>query len=227
MAADLNAATRGVSGARATKRGAKLIADLVAVIVASPLAGLYWLLASLAPTRRETTFQAFGQFVSLWPGLPGDFLRRAFYRLTLAECAADCSIQFGTLIVVPDVHVGHGVYIGVYGNIAHCRIGDDTLLGSNVTVLSGNRQHHIDRVDIPIRHQGGTHRTVSIGRDVWIGNGAIILHDVGDHAVVAAGAVVTKPVEPWAIVGGNPARVLGHRDGAATPQPMTSGTDTS
>lgn len=229
MAASLTPVPAGASGARAARRGAKLIADVVALIVAAPLGVLYALLASLAPSRRETTFQAFGQFVSLWPGLPGDYLRRAFYRLTLAGCAPDCSIQFGTLIVVPEVHIGHGVYIGVHGNIAHCRIGDDTLLGSNVTILSGNRQHHFDRVDIPIRHQGGSHRTVSIGRDVWIGNGAIVLHDVGDHAVVAAGAVVTKPVEPWTIVGGNPARVLGRRDGApaAMPQPMTSVTETS
>ena len=58
---------------------------------------------------------------------------------------------------------------------------------------------------------------VVIGHDVWIGDGAIILpgRSVGTGAVVAAGAVVTKNVEPYAIVAGNPARVVRQRFSAA------------
>lgn len=54
---------------------------------------------------------------------------------------------------------------------------------------------------------------VRIGHDVWIGTAALILDGVsiGSGAVIAAGAVVTKDVEPYAIVGGNPARVVRHR----------------
>jgi phosphonate metabolism protein (transferase hexapeptide repeat family) len=54
---------------------------------------------------------------------------------------------------------------------------------------------------------------VTIGHDVWIGRSAIILagRTVGSGAVVAAGAVVTKDVEPYTIVGGNPARVIRRR----------------
>lgn len=54
---------------------------------------------------------------------------------------------------------------------------------------------------------------VVVGHDVWIGHGAVILagKSVGTGAVVAAGAVVTKDVEPYAIVGGNPARVIRRR----------------
>jgi phosphonate metabolism protein (transferase hexapeptide repeat family) len=57
-----------------------------------------------------------------------------------------------------------------------------------------------------------SHR-VSIGNDVWIGHAAIVLpgRSVGDGAVVAAGAVVTKDVAPYAIVAGNPARVIRQR----------------
>ncbi len=54
---------------------------------------------------------------------------------------------------------------------------------------------------------------VSIGHDVWIGHGAIILagRSIGTGAVVAGGAVVTKDVEPYTIVAGNPARVIRRR----------------
>jgi len=51
---------------------------------------------------------------------------------------------------------------------------------------------------------------VTIGRNVWIGRGAVLLPGVtiGDHAVVAAGAIVTKDVPAAAVVAGNPARVV-------------------
>jgi acetyltransferase-like isoleucine patch superfamily enzyme len=67
----------------------------------------------------------------------------------------------------------------------------------------------------------GYHATggdVVIGNDVWLGSGCMILSGVtiGDGAVVAARAVVTKDVEPYAIVGGNPARLIRHRFDAAT-----------
>jgi acetyltransferase-like isoleucine patch superfamily enzyme len=209
------ATVQAAGSTRAAPRALKLAADVLALVGAAPLVAVYRLVAGLAPARRDAAFQACSQLVSLCPGGPGDVLRRAFYRMTLARAAPDCSIHFGTILATPEVEIGSGVYIGANCNVAHCRIGDDTLLGSNVMILSGSRQHHFDRLDVPIRHQGGSHRTLAIGRDVWIGNGAIVLDDVGDHAIVAAGAVVTKPVAALTIVGGNPARVIGRRDSAA------------
>lgn len=187
--------------------------DAVALVLVLPFVGLHALL-KLVARRPDPLFQAFSQFFSLAPGLPGDYLRRAFYRLTIHSCAEECSIQFGTIFATSGVSIGYGVYLGANCNIGHCTIGDDTLLGSNVTILSGKRQHNFARLDVPIRFQGGEYRSVSIGRDVWIGNGAIVLEDIGDQAVVAAGAVVVKPVEPRSIVGGNPATVIGYRASA-------------
>ena len=56
-------------------------------------------------------------------------------------------------------------------------------------------------------------KRVKIGHDVWIGRSAIVLPgvEIGNGAVVGAGAVVTRPVPPYAIVAGNPARILRHR----------------
>ncbi|WP_091356637.1 DapH/DapD/GlmU-related protein [Microbacterium sp. LKL04] len=55
--------------------------------------------------------------------------------------------------------------------------------------------------------------SVQIGRDVWIGAGAIVVGgvEIGEGAVVAAGSVVTRSVEPYSIVGGNPARAIRQR----------------
>ena len=120
---------------RAAPRSLKRAADVVAIVAAAPLVGLYRLVA-LVPRRRDAAFQACSQLVSLWPGVPGDFLRRAFYRMTLTAAAEDCAISFGTILATPEVEIGSGVYIGANCNVAHCRIGDDTLLGSNVMILS-------------------------------------------------------------------------------------------
>jgi acetyltransferase-like isoleucine patch superfamily enzyme len=64
-----------------------------------------------------------------------------------------------------------------------------------------------------IREQPVCSRGITIGKDVWIGARAGITDGVtiGDHAVVAMGAVVTRDVEPWQIVAGVPARPIGDR----------------
>ncbi|MFT3848009.1 MAG: CatB-related O-acetyltransferase [Propionivibrio sp.] len=64
-----------------------------------------------------------------------------------------------------------------------------------------------------IKEFGGTRGNVTIGNDVWLASGCTILSgvNVGDGAVVAARAVVARSVEPYAIVAGNPARVIGWR----------------
>jgi carbonic anhydrase/acetyltransferase-like protein (isoleucine patch superfamily) len=90
-------------------------------------------------------------------------------------------------------------------------IGEDCLLAPHVTVVSEN--HKYDNAGETIRTQGETRARTTIGNDVWIGAGAVILGGacIGDGAVVAAGAVVRGNVEPFDIVGGVPARVIGRR----------------
>ena len=204
---------RNVLRLRSAPGAAKRILDALATLIVLPWLLGYRVSVGIMPSRRESLFQSYSLRLSLRPGITGMFLRRAFYRRTLSKCARESAIGFGTTFAVPDVEIGEGVSIGNYCNIGQVSIGDDTLIGPNVQILSGKHQHTFDRLDIPIRHQGGYRTRVHIGRDVWIGNHAIVLEDVADQAVVAAGAVVNKPVPPRAMVAGNPARFIRERGG--------------
>jgi acetyltransferase-like isoleucine patch superfamily enzyme len=88
-------------------------------------------------------------------------------------------------------------------------IGDYTFCGQNVSIVTGTHNYHAlgaDRMrDIP---QSG--QDIVIGKGVWIGSNAVILGPcvVGDNAIIAAGAVVTKDVDANVIVAGVPAKVI-------------------
>jgi maltose O-acetyltransferase len=84
--------------------------------------------------------------------------------------------------------------------------GDDVSIGPEASILTLG--HDPQSPEFALR--GGE---VTIGDRVWIGYRALVLPGVsiGEGAVVAAGAVVTKSVEPYTIVGGNPARLIGQR----------------
>jgi len=91
------------------------------------------------------------------------------------------------------------------------RIGDDVMFGPNVVLRASN--HNFRDRNLRINEQGHSGGTIVIEDDVWIASNCVILTNVtvGAHAVVAAGAVVTKDVPPYAIVGGVPARIIGQR----------------
>ena len=90
-------------------------------------------------------------------------------------------------------------------------IDDDVLVGPAVQIPSGPHLHGTDRLDIPIREQPGTPIRITIGRDSWLGAGSIILADIAEQTVVAAGSVVTKPHPPKTILAGIPAKVIKQR----------------
>lgn len=103
---------------------------------------------------------------------------------------------------------GLGVNCSVHGPL---KIGDNVMMGPNVTILT--HTHNIERTDIPMGQQGMRVAEVVIGNDVWIGMRVIIMPGVkvGDGAVIGAGAVVTKDVPAFAVVGGVPARIIKFR----------------
>lgn len=96
------------------------------------------------------------------------------------------------------------------------RLGDDVRIAYQAHLIGFG--HGIDDTTRPIAEQPLDSRGIVVGDDVWIGAGAIVLDGVtlGAHCVVGAGAVVTHDVPAWAVVAGNPARVL--RDRRAPPR---------
>lgn len=110
---------------------------------------------------------------------------------------------------VGDVVIGDHTRIGLHNTIiGPVTIGNHVNLAQGITVTALN--HNFKDSDKRIDEQGVSTNPVTIGNDIWIGANAVILPGVtiGDHSVVAAGAVVTKDVPPQSLVAGVPAKVI-------------------
>jgi acetyltransferase-like isoleucine patch superfamily enzyme len=202
------------------KQVLKTMANAAAMAAALPcLLGYRMSSLLLNPAK---AFPGWSQLISLVPGLPGVYLRRAFYRLVFPRCGEDACISFGTIFSHPTANVGRLAYVGAYCCLGDVTLEDDVLLGSHVSVTNGGAQHGIERLDVPVREQRGSWPRVTIGRDSWVGDRAVIMADVGRHCVVAAGAVVTRPVPDYAIVAGVPARIIRYRTDPTIGQPSPS-----
>lgn len=116
-------------------------------------------------------------------------------------------------------------FCGYDCDIAHADIGRFVSIANDVVI--GGGRHPMEWVGMsPVFYAGRDSvkakfsefqrdppKRVTIGHDVWIGRNAILMPglDIGHGAVIGAGAVVTRNVEPYAIVAGNPARLIRHR----------------
>ena len=133
-------------------------------------------------------------------------------KLILNRCGRDVNIERGAVfahtVEIGD-HSGIGLRASLQGKVI---IGSNVMMGPECMIFA--RNHAFSRTDIPMREQGfEPEKPVVIEDDVWIGARVTILPGVtvGTGAVIGAGAVVTKDVPPYAIVGGNPAKVLRYR----------------
>jgi phosphonate metabolism protein (transferase hexapeptide repeat family) len=127
-----------------------------------------------------------------------------------------------------EVQMSDYSYVENDSDIAYCSIGKFCSIAAMTRINPGNhpmqrasQSHFTYRASAYFPGEQDEHEFfawrrahhVTIGNDVWIGHGAIVLagRSIGDGAVIAAGAVVTKDVAPYTIVGGNPARPIRQR----------------
>ncbi|WP_019201019.1 DapH/DapD/GlmU-related protein [Tsukamurella sp. 1534] len=121
-----------------------------------------------------------------------------------------------TFRLIPPVYSDHGINITTgkdvfvnqgcrFNDIGGITIGDQVMLGPDVSLISSGHP-----LDPATRRHGITSAPIVLGRNVWIGASAMVMQGVtvGDDAVVAAGAVVTRDVPPRTLVAGVPAAVV-------------------
>lgn len=132
------------------------------------------------------------------------FAAKGFIR----HCGVNVNIEHGAIISAK-LCIGDNSGIGIDcvcgGEVC---IGNDVMMGPECVIIS--RNHKSSDLTIPMRAQGYVEKgPCIIGDDVWIGRRVMIMPGVkiGSHAIIGAGAVVTKDVPEWAVVAGNPATV--------------------
>lgn len=150
--------------------------------------------------------------------LGAKYLRNFLGRWLLDRTGSDINIEHGA-----DFGSGRGITLGHRSGLGvNCRVGGPLTIGNDVMMAPGviilTQNHGFDDLARPMIEQGyGPPEGVTVEDDVWLCTNAIILPGcrLGKGAIIAAGAVVTKDVPPYAIVGGNPAKVIRYRKGLA------------
>ncbi|AUS98229.1 acetyltransferase [Clostridium thermosuccinogenes] len=139
-----------------------------------------------------------------------EILCRGIFKKTGRNVTIEHGAYFGS---GRDIEIGDNSGLGLNCRVnGPLKIGDNVMMGPDVMIFTQN--HEYSRLDIPMNLQTAPKEPVVIEDDVWIAARAIILPGVTIHkgAIVGAGAIVTKDVPEYAIVGGNPARVIKYRN---------------
>ena len=125
--------------------------------------------------------------------------------------AAACYIH-GPLTIGDNASINARCHIE--GGASGVHIGNDARIGPNFSAFAFNHVFDDPEGGL-IRDNGVTSEGITVGDDVWIGANVSVTDGVtiGDHSVVGIGSVVTKNVEPWSVVAGNPAKFIRRREG--------------
>lgn len=166
---------------------------------------------------RQINRIAFQLAARLLPGYKhcrwGNRLKNAFARKAFSHVGKD--VNWGRSVQISlDFGIGDNSGVGDGANIPKgVTVGNDVMIGKDLKIFTKN--HKNDRTDIPMRLQGFTDISpLNIENDVWIGDSVIITPGctrIGEGSIIAAGSVVTKDVQPYCVVGGNPAKVIRYR----------------
>lgn len=138
-------------------------------------------------------------------------LKEKYMKETFAECGENCYIElpFRANWGGKNLHFGNNVYANFNLTVVddgHIYVGDCTMIAPNVTIATANHP-----IEPELRLKAYQYNTdVHIGKNVWIGAGAIIVPGVhiGDNSIIGAGSVVVKDIPANCVAVGNPCRVI-------------------
>lgn len=175
--------------------------------------------------------------VFAWIPTPlGMAIRLFAWRIFFKKCGTVRFYTGLTLIALKNISLGNNVRLGkgsfLSASEGELKLGDHVAISPNVNIGADNgfieigsyvaigpgtviraANHRFDDISIPICLQGHNPGYIKIENDVWIGANCVLTPNItiGRGAIVGAGAVITKNVEPWTIVGGVPAHKIGYR----------------
>jgi acetyltransferase-like isoleucine patch superfamily enzyme len=105
--------------------------------------------------------------------------------------------------------IENNVYIGNYCSIGSAHIGENSLIGSRSSLLSGSGQHiHNDETGTWGAFSTDNIKQIQIGKNVWLGEAAIVMADIGEGCQIAAGTVISNNTKSYVMLAGNPARFV-------------------
>ena len=191
------------------KKIISVIYDSIVFVLVAPFGYLSKLLYLLI--KSSLLFDLFAQLFSLVPGFIGVTVRTSFYKQTLSQSYMNVFFGFGSVITKIDTRIGKGVLINGHSSVGLAELGDGVVIANFVSVLSGSQQHNFADPEIGILAKEGVYTRVIIGNDVFIGDQSVIMASIGEKTIVGAGSVVIKDIESYALVAGNPAKVLKKR----------------
>lgn len=195
------------------------------MVLVSPCA-LTSLLEQRISQNATGVFRFWGDLMSVLPGLPGAYLRRAYYCWALESCSSRCHIGFGTIFAHRQATVEDSVYLGTYALLGSVLLRRGCLIGSRASIISGGAQHHRDSEGEWLPARVENLQCVEIGTGAWLGEACLVAANVGPGAMVAAGSVVTRKVPRDVMVAGNPARFVKKlNEPAASDEPEADAVD--
>lgn len=163
-------------------------------------------------------YYGLGRYLPNYPVLFGKKFRGFLCRRIFRKCGKNINVErLAFFALGNNIDIGSNTGIGINARIGgvssggELSIGDNVMMAPDVVILTLKHRH--ENTEIPICSQGRYATKVIIEDDVWIGIRAIILPGVkiGRGAIIGAGAVVTKNVPPFTIVGGVPAKIIKKR----------------
>ena len=178
---------------------------ILGIVLTLPLIILSYLESLILGKSCERIFSGCKEFLAVWPTIIGKYMRLGFYWATCTKISPDVSLLLGSMIAHRDTIIGSNVVVGCYSIIGRARIGDNVIIGSRVSIISGKYTHGKPG-------DGGDNKTnneqvmVVIGDHTWIGEGALLLGNVGANCTVGTGSVVLKEFPDGLTIMGNPAR---------------------